>query len=347
MTTVTIVIIAYHGDRWIEPCLRSLAEVASGYWRVILVDNGGNSDLPSQVGQVPAGRIELVVSPGRLPFAEANNFALLHGGLDSEAVCFLNQDTVSRTGWLDACLAAMDTDPAVGAVTPLVENYDGTAWDAAFLTCARAARSAARLEAGPGANLADLPGFVAVPEITAAAMVVRTDALLQAGPFDPLYGSYYEDYDLCRRIQAAGYQVGICTQGRIGHFGGSVTSDRRAYLRRARWITRNRVIYAARWQWKNRPLGLLRYLFLTMPRNGLRAALGRSQTPLRAFVAAHGDLLGLLPRLVSMERDRREWDKYLATIGWRRPERGPSGNNVSSQSVRRANPCESSTSTNI
>jgi len=314
---VTIIIVAYHGDRWVERCLRSLVEANNGDWRVILVDNGGNSDLRGLAQGIAPGRIELVVSPGRLHFAEANNFALLRGGMEADAVCFLNQDTVGRRGWLDACLATLNENSAIGAVMPLIENYEGTAWDSAFLTCARAAPPlAARLEAGPGANLADLPRFLAVPEVTAAAMVVRTEALLRAGPFDPIYGSYYEDYDLCRRIEAAGYQVGICTQGRIGHFGGSVTSDRRAYLRRARWITRNRVIYAARWQWKNRPLGLLRYILLSMPYNGLRSLLGRSQTPSSAFVAAHLGLLRLVPRLLSARRDRQAWKAYLADLGW-------------------------------
>ncbi|HPU08044.1 MAG TPA: glycosyltransferase, partial [Thermogutta sp.] len=186
MRSVSLILVAYHGDRWIERCLRSLAEGNNGDWRVILVDNGGNSDLPGLVRRFAPGRVELLISPGWLPFAEANNFALLHGGLDSEFVCFLNQDTVSRPGWLDACLACLDESPTAGAVMPLIENYEGTGWDAAFLTCARAAPPlAARLEAGPGANLADLPRFLAVPEVTAAAMVVRTEALLRAGPFDP------------------------------------------------------------------------------------------------------------------------------------------------------------------
>lgn len=296
---------------------------------VVLIDNGENEGIGETSDTYPY--VLTLKTAYTLPFSEANNFALVNGGLDGEFVCFLNQDTISREDWLSACLTIMKNDENVGAVIPLIENYDGTAWDEAFLTCSRAAPELYdRVSQGVNAHFDDLPSFIEVPEITAAAMVVRTEALLKAGPFDPIYGSYYEDYDLCRRISSAGYKVGICTQGRVGHFGGSVTTDRQAYLRRARWITRNRVIYAARWQWKNRRLGLFRYLLLTMPRNGLRAFFGRSQTPFRAFVAAHGDLLGLLPRLASIERDRREWEKYLATIGWRRPEWAPIANDVSS-----------------
>ncbi len=312
-----VVLIAYHADRWIGPCLQSLVESTAGDWQGVLVDNGGNNGLASLVRQIAPQRVKLLASPGRLPFAEANNFALVHGGLDAEYVCFLNQDTVSEPGWLESCVDLMNRQRHVGAVMPLITNYEATAWDAAFQACARATPElATRLAEGVTADFDDLPEFIAVPEVTAAAMVVRTEALIKAGPFDPIYGSYYEDYDLCRRTAAAGYEVGICPRGRIRHYGGSVTTDRRAYRRRARLICRNRVIYAARWKWKNRARGFLRYLWLTMPRNAVRSLLGRSQTPMRAFVAAQGDLVRLMPRLVSAGRDRNAWERYLAAIGW-------------------------------
>ncbi|MGQ9761964.1 MAG: glycosyltransferase family 2 protein, partial [Thermogutta sp.] len=130
------------------------------------------------------------------------------------------------------------------------------------------------------------------------------------------YGSYYEDYDLCRRIAAAGYQVGICTRGRVGHYGGSVTVDRQTYIRRARWIVRNRVIYAARWKWKRRLTGLVRYFVLQTPRDAARAILGRSAIPLSAFLRGHVDLLRLGRRLASTVYDQKNWRKYLRVAGW-------------------------------
>lgn len=312
-----IVVIAHHSDRWIDRCVDSLQHGFGRAWKLVLVDNGGNSRLESFLG-IP--NVVPIQTSRPMGFAEANNYALVRGGLENDYVCFLNQDTVSTPGWLDACVELMESHREIGAVIPLITNYDGTDWDEAFRTCARAAPVlAARVDAGPAADLGNLADFLPVPEITAAAMVVRTEALLKAGPFDPIYGSYYEDYDLCRRISAAGYQVGICTRGRVGHFGGSTTVDRRTYLRRARWIARNRVIYAARWKWSSRPWGLLRYLVLELPRNLARSALGRSNIPLQAFLRAQLDLLRLAPRLVSARQDQRQWENYLKTLGWPAP----------------------------
>ena len=312
----SVIVAAHHSDIWLPQCLDSLAQTVGTLFRVLIVDNGKNSKLQiSRAGS--ASRIRILVSPCRMAFAEANNFALVNGGLDGEFVCFLNQDTISREDWLSACLTIMKNDENVGAVIPLIENYDGTAWDEAFLTCSRAAPELYdRVSQGVNAHFDDLPSFIEVPEITAAAMVVRTEALLKAGPFDPIYGSYYEDYDLCRRISSVGYKVGICTRGRVGHFGGSATTNRQAFLRRARWIARNRVIYAARWKWKSRIGGLVRYITWEMPRNAARAALGRSAIPFQAFLRAHLDLVSILPRLLSAHRDKLAWSCYLRDIGW-------------------------------
>jgi len=310
-----IIIVAYHGDKWLPACVNSLRESLREPVRLVLVDNTGNTSL--DLLDLSGFDATVLRTPQPMGFAEANNFALLHGGMESEFVCFLNQDTVSRQDWLGVCIEVMRAHESVGAVIPLIENYDGTAWDEAFTSCTRAAPGLYdRVQRGVMADVDDLPRFIEVPEITAAAMVVRTEALLKAGPFDPIYGSYYEDYDLCRRIAAAGYQVGICTRGRVGHYGGSVTTDRTAYLRRARWIARNRVIYSARWHWNNRPLGMLSYSAWRMSRNLARSLLGRSRIPLSAFLGAHRDLAPLLPRLASAKCDRAAWRRYLKKLGW-------------------------------
>lgn len=312
---IAIILVAHRADRWLPACIASLRASLEYPIRLVLVDNGGNTCIDS----LDLTGFDAMVLRCERPmgFAEANNFALLNGSLDSEFVCFLNQDTISREDWLSACIGVLRADESIGAVMPLIENYEATAWDEAFLTCCRATPALhERLSRGVFARTDDFPPFMEIPEITAAAMVVRTEALLKAGPFDPIYGSYYEDYDLCRRIAQAGYKVGICTRGRVGHFGGSVTTDRRTYARRARWIARNRVIYAARWKWRNRTWGLATYAAWEMPWRTARSLLGRSQIPLRSLLLAQLDLLRLGRRLASANYDRRCWSDYLRTVGW-------------------------------
>ena len=312
----TVIIVAYHGDAWIPKCVATLRASLRLPVRLLLVDNAGNSCLES----LDLDGLDHVVLRCERPlgFAEANNFALQQIDLHTEAVCFLNQDTLSEAGWLETCTACLRARPDLGAVTPMIATYDGQGWDQAFLECARRSADFPRdFDAG-----ADLEQCYDTPVITAAAIVVRTEALLKAGPFDPIYGSYYEDYDLCRRIREAGYRVGVCTRGKIAHFAGSATADDKARRRRARQITRNRVIYSVRSAGTKRWPALLRYVVWKFPYNLGRSVWGTpSSTALRAYLGAHLDLVRLLPRLVSQRRERREWDRYLREINWPSPLR--------------------------
>ncbi len=326
VTIPTVIVVAYHGDAWMPKCVATLRASLRSPVRLVLVDNAGNSCLDSLELD---GLDHVVLCCDRpLGFAEANNFALQHIDFNTEAVCFLNQDTLSEPGWLEACTECLRARPGLGAVTPMIATYDGQGWDQAFLECARWSKrfcqdfdSNGELPSPPTPLPArargDVADFYEVPEITAAAMVVRTEALLEAGPFDPIYGSYYEDYDLCRRIREAGCGIGVCTRGKIAHFGGSATANDETRWQRVRQITRNRVIYAVRSAGTKRLRTLLHYLNWKFPYNLGRSVWGTSSsTPLRAYLGAHLDLVRVLPRLVSRRRDEKAWGDYLTGLGW-------------------------------
>ena len=310
---VNAIVIGYHGERWLPYCLATLQDAAGDCCRVVLVDNGGNGDVTG-LGLDEKSSIVLE-TPRRMGFAEANNFALQQVGLEAGAVCFLNQDTRSQPGWLEACLECLERYPDVGAVSPLLRNYDDTDWDSAFLTCARESDRLA------DAIRSDLKwdDFFEVPRVTAAAMVVRSDVLRKVGPFDPVYGSYYEDYDLCLRIRRAGYRVGVCSQGTVCHYSGSSTTTSKAERKRMRQVIRNRAILRFREAGTRRFRSIVSYFATTFPRNLAR---GICRTPSSQLVSvqlsAHRSLLSLLPRLASARADAREWQRYLDGLGWSR-----------------------------
>jgi GT2 family glycosyltransferase len=181
------------------------------------------------------------------------------------------------------------------------------------MECARKSDAFARdLDAGD-----TLQVFYETPVIPAAAMVVRRNVLERIGPFDPIFGSYYEDYDLCHRIRSAGFKVGVCTTGVIAHFSGSATTTPAAEKRRARWVTRNRVIFAQRVARGSRLASLTKHFLTTFPRGLLRSMLKRPKAkPVLPYLQAHWDLVKLSHRLVSEPYDQWCWNNYLVEIGW-------------------------------
>ncbi|MGQ0633587.1 MAG: glycosyltransferase family 2 protein [Planctomycetaceae bacterium] len=312
---VAVIIVAYHGARWIPWCLATLEQASRDRLRVIIVDNGGNDGCIPETA--PQFDYSIVVSPRPMGFAEANNLALrrdLAAGF--EAVCFLNQDTLSQPGWIDSCRECLSERAERGAMTPLLRSFDGHEWDPGFLDCAR---QSSQFDCDrPDAR--KLAKFYAVPRVTAAAMMVRASALRAVGPFDPIFGSYYEDYDLCRRLRCAGYEIGICGQATVRHYSGSCTTTAAAARRRMRQIVRNRTIDRIREAGDKRWPALLHYALWTLPRNVARSFLQTpSSQPLAVQLGANWDLLRDWRRLTSAACDRRAWVEYLKNIEWTAP----------------------------
>jgi GT2 family glycosyltransferase len=248
-----------------------------------------------------------------LGFAEANNFAMVNGGLETEYVCFLNQDTLSVEGWLDACVQCLASNSEIGALTPLVTTYDGQGWDPNFKECAYFSGD---FRDNWEQNIA-LEELYKVPRIPAAAMIARTEVINEVGPFDPIFGSYCEDYDLCDRIRNAGHAIGICTYARLKHFSGSARMSRSWLRQKARQGIRNRIILGSRQRAGDRAAWVLNQITLVMVRRIARAFFGRKGSqPLSSVLMAWFDALVLLPRLMSSYTDTNAFQRDLTKIGW-------------------------------
>jgi GT2 family glycosyltransferase len=307
---VTAVVVAFHGDRWLKRCVEFLQSEEGERVKLVIGDNYGNE----RISEVVDGRTVFSVRlPGPLGFAEANNLTLTKIRLDAPFICFLNQDTKSPRGWLSRAADFLDQHQEVGAITPLISTYEEDAWDPSFLACTRSHPTFSEDVNGIGT----VARFVEVAAIPAPAMVVRTAVLKQVGGFDPIYGSYYEDYDLCHRIRTAGFRVGIWTGATIAHYSGSASGTAVAEQRRQRLIVRNRIIYRVRTAPRGRARQLAVEVFRELPRQLARRILGRAAAkPIRTLLGGYSDALRLLPRLMAIQRDERARKEYFEKIGW-------------------------------
>ncbi|QXD16184.1 glycosyltransferase family 2 protein [Rhodocaloribacter litoris] len=306
--SASIILIAYHADRWLPACLASLAGASARRMHLVLVDNSGNTVLYEQ--DLSPFKAEILTTPRPLGFAEANNFALTRAGHLEEVVLFLNQDTISPPGWIDRCLEALAGDPSLGAVSPLIRTYDDDGWDPSFTACLSEAQRR-RLDEEP-----DAAGWE-VEVAPAPALLVRTPVLRQVGPFDPIYGSYYEDYDLCRRIRRAGYRIAFVPSARVRHFSGSTTDTPEKERRRMRLLLRNRLIYRLREDRRPRWLELARFFGHEVPHRLIRGLLRTpSSQPPDVVLQAARDVGGLIGRLGSRTNDTVCWQSYLRQIEW-------------------------------
>jgi N-acetylglucosaminyl-diphospho-decaprenol L-rhamnosyltransferase len=198
--------------------------------RVIVVDNSGS--LPDMA--IPGAT---VLRPGRnLGFGAGANVAAREAS--TPLLLLTNPDARLAQRDFDVLVEALLSDDELAAVGPRLLNPDGSpqvnggAWSGwarevsralGVGSLLRAVRAGVRREALRG------PGRAALLRrdwLSAAVLLIRRAAFDDVGGFDEDFFLYYEDEDLCRRLRARGWHVGVCARASAEHeVGGSVTGD--------------------------------------------------------------------------------------------------------------------------
>ena len=305
---IVVIIVAYKGDSWIPKCVESIRPSKDHQIDLLLVDN---YDTPCLASIQPLElKTTTIKTPAPLGFAEANNYALVNGGLDSDLVVLLNQDTWSESNWIPKCADILATQSNIQAFSPTIRQYDSDDLDPNYEACLRDDEIGDTTET-----------ITKIQKIPAVALIIRTSLLKKVGPFDPIFGSYYEDYDLCQRMRNAGGTLAVSNDNWVRHFSGSATTTPEAEKKRMIQIIRNRLIYDLRKESNKRTSKLIRHFLFHFPRNLVRGLMKtESSQPMPATLAANHLILKELWRISSDRRDRAAWQLYLRDIGWENQE---------------------------
>jgi len=222
-----IVIVNYNTREDLGRCLDSIAASTEHYTRrVVVVDNNSTDSSPELVRQAYPW-VELITSAHNGGYAYANNLGLRRLGYGQSFALvalpryalLLNPDTVLPPEALDALVAYMEEHADIGVIGPRLVRRDGTldrACRRSFPTPAVSfyhmiglARLFPRSERFGRYNMTFLDEMVEtdVDAVVGAFMLIRSEALEQAGLLDERFFMYGEDLDLCFRIKAHGWRV--------------------------------------------------------------------------------------------------------------------------------------------
>ena len=319
---VTVIIVNWNGEGYLERCLGSLRQQTYADREVLLVDNGSTDGSVGLVrGRFP--EVRLLALERNAGFAAGNNLGIRAS--QGAYVATLNNDTEVEPGWLAALVAGMGSGPRVGMCaskmlflhqrerinsTGIAVDRLGIAWD----------RDGGRLDAEAGLE----PGEVFGP--CAGAALYRRDLLDEAGGFDDDYFYLYEDVDLAWRARLLGWRAWYCPSARVYHVhagAGTEGSPLKSYL-----LARNRIWtlikdYPGPQWWLRLPLIWL-YDLLAVGYSLLRR--GDAQT-LRGRLAGYAAFPRLWPQRLAIQRHRQaswaELSRQMAPLSgplqvWRR-----------------------------
>jgi len=227
--TADVIIVNYRSYPELTRCLASLEPERGRLDGIFVVDH--ECDLGKAAGVVQRFPwVQLVERRTNEGFATGVNVGARLG--TARSLLILNPDCVVVAG---ACARLMDflwSRPDTAAAGPRILNSDGTLQGSARrfpnLTTAIAGRSSWLTRVFPGNQLSrwNLPALDAgtdpidVDWVSGACMLVRRDAFEQIGGMDERFFLYWEDADLCRRLEQAGWHIAYFPGATVVHAGG-------------------------------------------------------------------------------------------------------------------------------
>ncbi|MDQ2965191.1 MAG: glycosyltransferase family 2 protein [Chloroflexota bacterium] len=289
---VAVVILNRDGVGHLRRLLPALESTAYSEFEIVLIDNASRDGSVEYVrGFRTRHPLRIVENAENLSFSVANNSALQHS--DAELLLFLNNDVRPMEphwlGWMvesvmtagrSACGARLvvprrriPRSKRAGMQGDLELQHTGIQ----FVSIDGMPRPRNIGGPDPGA-----PGLVAVQEgaaATAACLLIRRDAFIALGGFDPAYVYGYEDVDLCLRLRAGGGR--ILVDGRAVLWHDESSTRRRDHSTAAKVQQReNRAVFYGRWG---------RSLFRDVLRDRLDARHFLSTEPLSCGIAVSGE----------------------------------------------------------
>lgn len=231
---LSVIIVNYNVKYFIEVCLHSVFRAAEGIdTEVIVVDNNSMDDSCAMI-KAKYPQVTLIENKENTGFGHANNqgVAIAKG----EYILFVNPDTVMPEDFLQKMVGYMDQHPEAGSAGPKL--IDGRGVYAPDGKKSFPSLSVAIFKTtGVNKIFSKSPYFnkyyavhVAEDEVaevdilSGCCMLVRHSVIKEVGgAFDEAYFMYCEDFDLCYRIQQAGYKNIYYPETTLIHYKGEST----------------------------------------------------------------------------------------------------------------------------
>ena len=118
MKKISVVILNWNGEAMLRQFLPSVIAYSEAEGVEVCVADNASSDASCDVVRKEFPAVRLIELEENYGFAEGYNQALKHIG--HEYTVLLNSDVEVTPGWLDAPVAAMDTDKTIAGVQPKI-----------------------------------------------------------------------------------------------------------------------------------------------------------------------------------------------------------------------------------
>jgi N-acetylglucosaminyl-diphospho-decaprenol L-rhamnosyltransferase len=199
MSAITLSVVSHGQNALVDQLLGDLARLARPDLSIVVTQNVPDRDPLS----APPGAT-VIVNERPQGFGANHNAAF--GRCAGDYFCVCNPDIRLRENPFSALVGALEIEDA-GVAGPLVRAPSGAAEDSArrFPTAGSLLRKL--ISGTPGPDYSVDGGPQRVDWVAGMFMLFRSEAFRAVGGFDERFFLYYEDVDICRRLEALGYDA--------------------------------------------------------------------------------------------------------------------------------------------
>ncbi len=228
MIDVSIIIVSYNVADLLCESVASVKRETVCAHEIIVIDNGSRDDSVAKL-RILHPEVRIVENGRNIGFAAANNqgFRVAEG----RYLFMLNPDTVVLDGAVDKLVRFLDEHPAAGSCGPRVLNSDQSlqftchhfpSLGIRLVECLQLKRlfPRSRLFGRGHMTYWTYDEMKEVDWVTGCALMVRKEALEEAGFLDENYFLYTEETDLCFRMKKLGWKTWFFPGASIVHHGG-------------------------------------------------------------------------------------------------------------------------------
>lgn len=214
---LSVIIVTYNSSQHIKDMLLSIEKQTKTPHEIIIVDN---NSFDRTIAQIYASRVKvsLLKQKENLGFSKANNLGVKSS--IGEYLMFLNPDTLLINSALDQLIGFIKDNKDVGLVAPQLIEDSGKPQPSvrkfpSIIGAIKEYYFCIRNSYEPYVHEEDNP--VEVDSVVGAAMLVPRSIYFNAGGFNDKYFMYYEDIELCKKINQLRYRIMYLPYVKVKH----------------------------------------------------------------------------------------------------------------------------------
>lgn len=273
MKSVFVSLLNFNGEKNTLECLESLRKINFGDidLTILVVDNASTESLNLESDLRGKIKIKVIKNKKNLGFSGGNNVGIKYA-LENKAdyVLILNNDTYVDSNFLTELLKAAEEDKKIGILIPKIyfapgfeyhkDRYSEKEKGKVFWYAGGKMDWKNIIGSNRGVDEVDKGQFDKTEETeiaTGCCMLIRKEALENAGYFDEDYFLYYEDADLTMRAKNKGFKVVYVPKSVVWHKNAGSAGGSGSVLQDY-YITRNRLLFGFKYASIRAKLALFR-----------------------------------------------------------------------------------------